>query len=101
MLCTTDVECIDLSKAMMYVLPFVSLMKEIKCVLKPQNDTPKVLQRIIKKPVTFHKDNQESIAFPVSTQMRARTKYTGIKYHHFKIFFVNGDSEIKKIYAKE
>ena len=76
-------EYIDIYQAMRYVLPFVSLMKEIELVFKIQGDTPEVFCSISKNPVTFYEENQGAVALAVSPKMRARTKHIKIKYYHF------------------
>ena len=62
----TKAEYIALSQAMRNVLPFVSIMKEIECVLKLQEYTPAVLCSIKKNIVTVYKNNQGAIALVVS-----------------------------------
>ena len=68
-LSTAEVEYIDLSQEIRYVLPFVSFMKEIDFVLKLQGETPKVLCSLFKNPVTVYEDNQGEIALTLSLQM--------------------------------
>ena len=69
MLRTTEAEYISLYQAMMDVLPFVSIMKEIEFVLKLQGYIPAVLCSLFEKlvtNVTVYKDNQGFIALAVS-----------------------------------
>ena len=100
----TEAEYIALSQEIRDVLNFVSLMKEIYFVLKLQGDAPTVLCTIFEKPVTpiiFCKDNQVAITLAVFPQMQTRTKHIIIKYHHFRIFVMNGDIKIKHVYTRE
>ena len=96
-----EAEYIDLSQAMRYVLPFVSLMKEIEFVLKLQGDTLTIMCSIFKNPITFHEDNQGEISLAVSLQMRTRTKHIAIEYYHFWIIVANGGVKIKHVNTKE
>ena len=100
-LSNTEAEYIALSQAMRYALPFVSLMKDIKLVLKLQGYTPTVLCSILEKPVTVYEDNQGAIEITVFLQIRPRTKHITIKDHPFQSFVANGDVEIKHVDAKE
>ena len=70
-----EAECIAISQVMRYVLPFVSLMKEIDFVLNLQGDTPTVLCSIFENPVTFYGDNQGEISLKVSPQMQPCMKH--------------------------
>ena len=56
---------------------------------------------IFEKLVTVYEDNQGEIALVVSPQIQPRTKHITITYHHFRIFFVNGDVEIWHVDTKE
>ena len=56
---------------------------------------------LFENPVTVYEDNQGAIALAVSLQMRPRTKYIAIKYHHFRIFVANVDAYIKHFDTKE
>ena len=99
----TEAEYIDLFKVIRYVLPFVSLMKEIGFVLKLQGNAPTVLCSLFKKnynAVTVYKNNQGAIALMVSLQMLPCTKHITIKYHHFQSFVANGDKK-KHVDTKE
>ena len=86
---------------MKYVLPFVSLMKEIGFVTKLQIDTLKILCRIFENQSTVYEDNKREITLSVSPQMKPRTKHITIKNHHFQSFIVNGDVDIKNVDNKE
>ena len=60
-----------------------------------------LLCSIFGKPVTVHEDNQGAIALSVALQMRPRTNYIAIKYHHLRSFVANGDVEIQNIDTRE
>ena len=69
---TMKADYVALSQSMRGVLPFVSLMKKIECVLKLQGDDLVVLCSLFEKPVmpvTFYRDNKGAIALVVSLQM--------------------------------
>ena len=68
------------------VLPFVSLMKDIKFEIGIQPETPKFLCGVFFKAFMMYKDNQKVLSFAVAPQMKPLTKHIVMKYHHFRIF---------------
>ena len=84
-----------------YVLPFVSLMKDMDFVLKLQGYTPTVLCILLNNSVPVHEYNQGAIVLAVDLKMRPRMKHIVIKYYHFRSFFANGDIDIQYIDTKE
>ena len=78
-LSTTEVECIVLSQATRYVLPFVILTKKIEFLLQLQQETLKVMVSLLENPITVHGDNQGEITLAVDSQMRHPAKNIEIK----------------------
>ena len=94
-------EYIALPQVLRYLLPFVSLMKDIDFIIKIQGDNLVVLHSICENPATVNEDNQGAIALAFAPQMWPHTKHITINYHHSRIFVADGDVDIQNIDTKE
>ena len=76
------------------VIPLINLLSE----LMPNFDVPHV-QPTLK--CTIFEDNQSTIAVAKAPSMLPRTKYIGLKYHHFRQAVQNGIINIEYIPTTE
>ena len=75
--------------AMLDVLPFLNLTKEMQELLPMTKDYPKCF-------CTVWEDNRSCIKVSKSPKFTPRTKQIALKYHHFRQFVFNGMVKINQ-----
>ena len=64
---------------MQEIIPLMSLLAEIDCVIPVHNPNPKVLCKIFE-------DNESCISMAKTQKFSPRTRHISLKYHHFRSF---------------
>ena len=86
-LSTTEAEYIALSQAMREIIPLIGLLSEIAPIFGIAQAPPYLK-------CTLFEDNDACLQLARAPRMNPRTKYIGLKYHHFRSYV---QSEIVKI----
>ena len=89
-LSSTESEYIALSHSMRETTPMITLLQELKEILPIEDTTPKIH-------CTIFEDNNSCIEMVKCPKMRPRTKYIGLKYHHFRSKVESGLISVKYV----
>ena len=93
-LSTTEAEYIALSHSMRELIPFRNLVLEFQERLKYLPTATNISCKVFE-------DNNRALKLANKPKFRPRTKYIGIKYHHFRDSVRRGDIEVLPIDTKE
>lgn len=93
-LSTTEAEYIALSQAMRELIPLIGLLSEIAPMFG-------VVQAPPNMKCTLFEDNDGCLQLARAPRMNPRTKYIGLKYHHFRSYVQNKLVQIEPIDTTE
>lgn len=93
-LSTTEAEYIALSQALREIIPLINLLSEVKKHFELGEKLPEIKCRLFE-------DNRSCLALAKAPQMNPRTKYIGLKYHHFRSYVSQKIVSIFPIDTKE